>query len=236
MNAYAKDDVRSRLTPAPPARTAVDPAAPVRPAQFLDLRAAEPAEVSGTGSKTWLARASNAVLSWTDAVAGERLPRVARAQADEYAIVLYSGSAPIRVTAGEQTAEVAEEALVVVPPGGSVVETLGDGPVIRLFSVRGAADLAAAAANAAVYAEPDERCAPLDPWPDPVGGFRLRVYRLADHRLEPGRFGRIFRTTNLMVNFLAEQPAPRETRHHGAEDRRQGHHRNEGSQIEQRKL
>jgi hypothetical protein len=61
-----------------------------------------------------------------------------------------------------------------------------------------------------VYAEPDPRCAPLVPWPDPVGGFRLRVYRLADNPIEEGRFGRIFRTTNLMVNFLAEEPAPRD--------------------------
>ena len=68
----------------------------------------------------------------------------------------------------------------------------------------------AARSNAEAYAEPDQRAAPLVPWPDPVGGFALRVYRLADTPIAEGRFGRIFRTTNLMVNFLAEEPAPRD--------------------------
>ncbi|UUT36473.1 hypothetical protein [Microbacterium elymi] len=40
----------------------------------------------------------------------------------------------------------------------------------------------------------------------------MRVYRLADTPIAEGRFGRIFRTTNLMVNFLAEEPAPRDRR------------------------
>jgi len=36
------------------------------------------------------------------------------------------------------------------------------------------------------------------------------VYRLADTPIAEGRFGRIFRTTNVMVNFLAEEPRPRD--------------------------
>ncbi len=96
-----------------------------------------------------------------------------------------------------------------MPPGDSRVELLSDGPVIRLFSVR-SDDLRESALNADAYAEPDVRCAPLTEWPAPIDGFRLRVYRLAETPIEPGRFGRIFRTTNLMVNFLAEEPTPRD--------------------------
>ena len=98
---------------------------------------------------------------------------------------------------------------MVVPPGDSSIEVVGDGILIRLFSTV-ADDLREGSLNARAYDEPDLRATPLEPWPDPVGGFRLRVYKLADTPIAPGRFGRIFRTTNLMVNFLAEEPGPRD--------------------------
>ena len=47
------------------------------------------------------------------------------------------------------------------------------GTVVRLFSNR-AEDIAALCANAAAYAAPQPNTAPLQPWPDPVGGFRIR--------------------------------------------------------------
>lgn len=122
---------------------------------------------------------------------------------------MYSGSAPIKVTAGEEDAEVREEAFVVIPPGDSVIEALADGPIIRIFSVF-SDDLVEASSNRAAYEEPDARHKPLVPWPDPVGGFRLRVYPLAKTPIVLGRFGRIYRTTTLMVNFLAEEPVPRD--------------------------
>jgi hypothetical protein len=207
MTMYAKDDLRSQLASAPSAKAAVDPSTPIAPAQYLDFTELPPTAVSPAGSRTWQARGQNAVLVWTDAVAGERFER--DGQPDEYAVLLYSGSASIRVSAGEQEQEVSEEAFVVVPPGDSVVEALTDGPVIRVFSTV-AEDLRDGALNAGAYAEPDPRCAPLVPWPDPVDGFRLRVHRLAETPITEGRFGRIFRTTNLMVNFLAEEPTPRD--------------------------
>lgn len=211
MTMYAKDDIRSRLAAAAPTVT-VDPSTPIKPSQWIEFASLEPTEVAPNGSRTWIARASNAVLAYTEAKAGDVFERAA--QPDEYAVLMYSESAPIRVTAGSQaaesqTVEVAEEAFVVVPPGASTIEVLGDGVLIRLFSSV-ADDLREAASNAAAYAEPDVRCAPLEPWPDPVGGFQLRVYRLADTPIAEGRFGRIFRTTNLMVNFLAEEPGPRD--------------------------
>ncbi|WP_220504593.1 hypothetical protein [Microbispora sp. H13382] len=207
MTMYAKDDLRSQLANAPAAQTAVDPSTPIRAAQYLEFSEFAPAETGPGGSRTWLARGQNVVLAWTDAVAGDRFTRAG--QPDEYAVLLYSDSASIRVIAGDETREVAEEAFVVVPPGDSLIEALTDGPIIRVFSSV-AEDLRDAALNAAAYAEPDPRCAPLVPWPDPVDGFRLRVHRLAETPITEGRFGRIFRTTNLMVNFLAEEPTPRD--------------------------
>lgn len=205
MTTYAADDIRSSLAPAAPART-VDPGTPINPSQWIEFLAHPPTETGPRGSRTWIARAQNLVIAYTEAKAGDVFPRTG--QPDEYAVLMYSESAPVTVTGGGRTESVAEEAFVVVPPGDSEVRVDGDGILIRLFS-NAADDLTAAAVNADAYAEPDPRAAPLVPWPEPVGGFRLRVYRLADTPIAEGRFGRIFRTTNLMVNFLAEEPAPR---------------------------
>lgn len=208
MSTYASDDIRSRLATATPTRV-VDAATPIKPSQWIEFRGLPPTEVARNGSRTWIARAANLVIAYTDAKAGDVFARVA--QPDEYTVLMYSESAPVTVTAGGTTESVAEEAFVVVPPGDSEVRVDGDGTLIRLFSTE-AADLADGSLNAAAYREPDERAAPLEPWPDPVDGFALRVYRLADTPIAEGRFGRIFRTTNVMVNFLAEEPAPRNER------------------------
>lgn len=206
MSTYAADDIRSTLVPTTPAR-AVDAATPIKPAQWIEFHALPPTETGPHGSRTWVARATNLVIAYTDAKAGDVFPRAG--QPDEYAVLMYSDSAPVTVRAADATASVAEEAFVVVPPGDSEITVDGDGTLIRLFSSR-AEDLTASAVNADAYAEPDLRAAPLVPWPDPVGGFALRVYRLAETPIAEGRFGRIFRTTNLMVNFLAEEPNPRD--------------------------
>lgn len=206
MTMYAKDDIRSTLAAAAPARE-IDPSTPIKPSQWIEFLSLEPTSVGEHGSRTWVARAANLVIAYTEARAGDVFERTG--QPDEYTVLMYSESAPIRVTAGEESAEVDEEAFVVVPPGDSSIEATGDGILIRLFSSV-ADDLREGSLNAEAYAEPDLRATPLEPWPDPVGGFRLRVYRLAETPIAPGRFGRIFRTTNLMVNFLAEEPGPRD--------------------------
>ncbi|MGP3534693.1 hypothetical protein ACTU3I_07850 [Microbacterium sp. RD1] len=208
MSTYAADDIRSTLAAAAPVRT-VDPRTPIKPSQWIEFLSHEPTDTSARGSRTWIARAANLVIAYTDARAGDEFARTG--QPDEYTVLQYSDSAAVTVRAGTETAGVSEEALIVVPPGDSVVRAESDGVVIRLFSTV-ADDLRSAALNAPAYAEPDLRAAPLEPWPDPVGGFRLRVYRLADTPIAEGRFGRIFRTTTVMVNFLAEEPQPRDER------------------------
>lgn len=206
MTMYAKDDVRSALVATSPAKT-VDPSTPIKPSQWIEFLTHEPTEVGEHGSRTWIARAANLVLSYTEAKAGDILSL--KGQPDEYAVLQYSESAPIRVVAGDATVEIAEEAFVVVPPGESAIEVLGDGILIRLFSSV-SEELCESALNADAYETPDARAADLVPWPEPVGGFALRVYPLAETPIAQGRFGRIFRTTNLMVNFLAEEPTPRD--------------------------
>jgi quercetin dioxygenase-like cupin family protein len=220
-SSYAPDDIRSTLA-STPAAPAIDVTTPIKDSQWIEFLAAEPAETAPNGSRTWIARATNLVIAYTEARAGDVFPR--SGHPDEYAILIYSDSAPVTVTAGEASETIDEEAFVVVPPGDSEVRADGDGVLIRVFSSV-APDLTAAASNSSAYDEPDLRATALSPWPDPVGGFALRVYRLARTPIAQGRFGRIFRTTNLMVNFLAEEPEPRDAH------RLSPHHHDDFEQI-----
>jgi mannose-6-phosphate isomerase-like protein (cupin superfamily) len=210
MAMYAKDDIRSQLAAqadAPQTKVDVDPSTPVKPAQWLEFHKLPPTETTPAGSKTWITRTATMIVAWTDAKQGDTFPRAE--QVDEYTVLMYSGSAPIKVTSGEQQEEVDEEAFVVIPPGDSVIEALADGPIIRIFSIN-SHDLVDISLNKQAYEVPDARHMPLRAWPDPVGGFKLRVYPLAKTPITPGRFGRIYRTTTMMINFLAEEPAPRD--------------------------
>ena len=205
---YAKDDIRSTLQTTAP-RTTVDPSAPIRPSQLIEFGAHEPSETTERGSRTWLVRSTNAILAYSTVRAGDVFRRTG--QPDEYTLLMYSESAPVNVTTPDGEATVSDEAFVVVPPGDSAIEALGDGVLIRLFSAQ-PDDLRLGALNAAAYSEGDSRVTLTVPGPEPVGGFRIRVYPLADWPLSEGRFGRIFRTTNVMVNFVPEELGPRDPR------------------------
>src|SRR5690606_28916615 len=126
---------------------------------------------------------------------------------DEYVIVTHRVGATVR--AGDETVEVEPDSLTIVPPGASSVTLAGEGEIVRIFSSR-AEDLAARASNAQAYEPRPDDVAPLVPWPDPVGGFRVRTYRLADHVRE-GTNMRVFRSTNLMVNVMTPREVPRDT-------------------------
>lgn len=203
---YALDDIRSQL--ASPVRSAsVDPSTPIKPSQWIEFLTCTPTDVAPGGSRTWNARSATLVISYSQVTAGDVLRRVA--QPDEYVLLQYSDSARVSVSCGGPATQIDEEAFVVIPPGDSSIEILEDGVVIRVFSIL-ADDLRSSALNADAYVEPDARAAALGEWPAPVGGYRLHVYPLADHPISQGRFGRIFRTTNVMVNFLAEEPGPRD--------------------------
>jgi len=80
--------------------------------------------------------------------------------------------------------------------------------VVRLFSTQ-SDDLNAKCANAATYAEPDPSIPPFKPWPDPVDGFKLRVYDLWKERT-PGKIGPIWRCTTIMLNFPPPGGGPRD--------------------------
>jgi hypothetical protein len=177
---------------------------------------------------TWYARGQNFVAAYTRGLPGAVLERVA--QIDEWMMVLPEAGEGARITAGEQVLHVPGHSLVVMPPGPSRVELLQAGPVLRVFSTLNG-DIAARASNAAAYAAPHPHIPAFAPWPDPPGGFRVRAYGL-DVAPQPGRFGRIFRCTTMMLNVLPLENGPRDITRlspHHHEDFEQGSFALEGA-------
>ena len=197
---YAKGDPRATLaTSAPkPAPTSF------KEAQYARFYETEPQEAGDRG-RTWYARGQNLVVAYTDGKAGLELVR--EDQADEYVVLAPNAGTRVSITAGTLSETLDGPGLAFVPAGPSTVRLLGDGVVVRLVTTRNA-DIASRCSNAAAYAAPDPNVAPFEPWPAPVE-TRIHVYSL-DVPDTPGRFGRIFRGSTVMVNAF-QAVGPRDT-------------------------
>jgi len=206
VSVYDERDPRSTLPTAN--RAASSRGAAIAEAEIFDFSALVPDEVTSLGSSTWIVRAQNVVLAYTRARAGDTFDRVGHP--DEYVVILPHDSSSVRVAAGDTAQLVDGKAVLIVPPGESSVTAQSDTDIVRLFTP--SPELAARARNAASYARPHPRVQLLEEWPEPVDGYRLRVYReLADLQRDPSRFGRIFRNRAFMVNFLYHYDGPRDT-------------------------
>ena len=200
---YDERDLRSELTAAPPPACA---AGSCRSAQYFELAKLAPDDETALGTRTWMVRSQSCCVAFSLAQPGDGLSRAD--QPDEYMVLLPPGSDAV-VTAGSEQQEVAGGSVVVLPAGASTVALTSPGVVVRVFSTR-AADLTARCRNAAAYGEADPRVAEFQPWPEPPGEPRLRVYSLADHPPDPSRFGRILRCTTVMVNYFEPEDEPRD--------------------------
>jgi hypothetical protein len=198
---YDVNDPRSALnkpTAPPPVSTSGD-------AEYVRFYSAEPQE-QGPEGRTWYARGQNFITAVTLPEAGARLIR--DNQPDEYALLLPDRGSRYEVSTDTETKSVDGGTLVFVPPGFSCIRVLAPGQTVRVFTTR-SADLAARCANNASYARPKPHVIAATPWPDPVGGFKIRVYDL-DPPPEKGRFGRIWRCTTLMINYCETLEGPRD--------------------------
>ena len=199
---YDKSDPRASLSAAPSAGPVFTSYFPSQYARFYED---EPQE-SGPHGRTWLVRGQNGVVAYSDVTSGARFER--KGQVDEWVFILPHPGISATITAGGETRTVPGHSLTFVPPGDSTVVIEGEGHVIRLFTTR-STDLAGRCSNASAYTTPDANIPPLQSWPVPPDGYRIRNYSL-DVPDEPGRFGRIWRCTTFMVNFLAPQIGPRD--------------------------
>ncbi len=171
---------------------------------------AEPPQITDEpGSRTWLTRGANFVVAVSQVEPGARLERADNP--DEYFLML-PPNVSATVEAGGERLEAGGDSVTILPPGQSAITVNDRGYVARVFS-REAGDLMAKAGNAARYADGGPEVAPLEPWPEPVGGYRIRHYRLGDYELGASAAmpSKLFRSRSLMVNMFEVSDAPRDT-------------------------
>lgn len=182
-------------------------AGPAAAADYVCFGDLPPAEEDDTGA-TWYARGQNFLITYSQVLDGWSASRVG--QPDEYVVVLPDSSTRAAVEANGETADVNGFSLIIVPPGDSTVTITGAGKVLRLLTSRAAGDQLRLATNADSYIEPHATVAPFQPWPEAPDGNKIRSYSL-DVPREETRFGRIFRCSTFMVNYLYPTVGPRDT-------------------------
>lgn len=166
----------------------------------------DPPTDDDANGRSWFCRGQNFVVAYTEALPGATFVR--DDQVDEYMVLAPDRDTPILAEAGAQREETAGYSLLIMPPGRSRITLPKGGRSIRLYTTR-SRDLAAKCANAESYARPHPNIPPLENWPAPPEGFRIRLYSLDVPKL-PGRFGRIWRCTTLMVNVPDVNIGPRD--------------------------
>jgi hypothetical protein len=203
LTMYDRSDPRAALAASTPTKAAQSEsfAAPEY-GRFYD----EPPGEDTAAGQSWFIRGQNFVLCYSQTAPNGEFSRAT--QEDEYIVVLPDRDSRVTVTAGGETQQISGFSIIMVPPGPSRVTVNSGGRMIRLLTSK-ASDLVARCSNAASYAEHRASIPPFQAWPDPVGGYRIRAYSL-DVPTAPGRFGRIFRCTTFMVNYLDPQIGPRD--------------------------
>jgi len=141
---------------------------------YAHLQGTPPHEREGSAS-TWWVRAANMVTAYSEGEAGSVLERADNA--DEYFV--WALFTPCEVTAGGQTVGVPAGSVVIVPPGPSSVRFTEKGSLWRGFTALNA-DLLDKAPDGGEYARHPAGVAPVDAWPMPPEGYKIRVYRLDD--------------------------------------------------------
>ena len=206
---YASTDPRAKLAAAAPVTTGLPPARPKHPtafaaAEYEKFYERAPQEIT-EGATTWYARGQNFIVAYTNAAEGAVIMR--KSEPGEYFVLLPEKSTSVAISAGSETKNVPGYSVAIVPPGDSSVTVLNGGTMICIFAV--SPELAAKCSNAAAYAEQHPNIPAYKPWPEPTGGYRIRSYSL-DVPPQEGRFGKIFRCSTLMVNFLPPSNGPRD--------------------------
>jgi hypothetical protein len=174
-------------------------------AQYARFYETEP-QIDRAAGQTWLVRGQNFVIAYTKATPGAIFPRTN--QPDEYVVFLYDRDGGATITWGGETIDVPGYSVVVVPPGDSVVTLPNGGTMVRMLTSR-ATDLTALCPNREDYADPAPNVAPFQAWPEPPAGWKVRAYSL-DIEASPDRFGRLFRCTTFMFNFLPNPNGPKD--------------------------
>ncbi len=200
---YSSSDPRSKLGAV--SSTALPPFA-FAPASYCRFYG-KPAHEQDENGRVWYARAANFLVAYTEASANGRFVRTH--QFDEWAILNPDRSVELVIETPHGQTRVDPYSVAFVPPGDSTVHAPSGGRFVRLFSAK-SDDLNAKCENANQYSASQPNIPPFQAWPEPKDGCKVRVYSLEVGN-DPGRFGRIFRCTTLMINILDPRVGPRDT-------------------------
>ncbi len=202
---FDSTDPRSQLTPSAPASVGTDD---IATPETLVLADADNADSSTPGAKSWEARGENFRVRYVELAAGAELEW--NENRGYVLIVEATGGADntaVSVQAGTDSVVLDERGIIVVPGGTSRITTTSAVVVIAVIDTVGAASTVAMNEESYAQAHPRVTKLPADSPSIDV----LKAYPLSDFPAEEGRFGTIFRTGTLMINFLDEQEGPRDT-------------------------
>lgn len=170
--------------------------------QFVDLRV-EPATREGVTSR--VARGYNYVLRYSEFASDAA--QIRTGILDESMVLLVSEQGSIRVESNEESVGLESPGVVIVPAGDSRVTARGKAAVVEIFTVVNAVHLPPAE-NEQAFRDAGKHVPPFVPLT--TGRSRgLRAYALNEVPADATRFGRIFRSEGIMVNFLSTYAGPR---------------------------
>ena len=125
------------------------------------------------GAEVWYHRTQNMVCVYMKGPGGAAYVR--RDNPDE--AFVWALFHPLRVAAGGESLDVPLGSLVILPPGDSSV-ALPEGGDVWIGFTSEARDLLDRCPNKDEYQPRVDNIAPIVPWPEPTGGYKLRVYNL----------------------------------------------------------
>lgn len=198
---YDASDPRAKLSAAAPAsgEAVADP-------QYFELVTGEPSLVSPMGSPTWVVRGQNFVLALSDLREGDYLDRPE--DQHEYFVLVGDPNGSLQLSSHDQRVGVDGRSVAILPEGESRVLAVAPTRVVRIFDVR-TTELTDLAKNSSAYVLPNPRVAPLGVMPATSRTGSIRSWLVDDIAPEPGRFGRIFRSQTLMINYMYDTVGPR---------------------------
>jgi hypothetical protein len=197
---YGRNDLRASLAGNSAAKA---------PTGFKDASYAHfyrnPPRESSDLADNWYVRGQTMVVAYSETKQGAVFER--EDQIDEYAVVLPDDETEIEIAIDNGTEIASGRSVAFIPAGASKITVRKGGRIVRLITTR-SADMVEKCPNAASYEVPDPNVAPFEPWPDPVGGRKIRVYS-GSVEPEEGRFGRLYRGSTIMVNMGDGRVGPR---------------------------